>query len=59
MTLAWDHLLTDYLAIGSLVKVFEDTLETDVGFYLMTSLVGSGKPALDEFRQRLIKLPEH
>ena len=59
VALAWDHLLTDYLAIGSLVKVFEDTLETDAGFYLMTSLVGSGKPALDEFRQWLIKLPEH
>jgi hypothetical protein len=38
------------LASGSLVRAFDQTLDTQAGFYLMTSLVGSGKPALDEFR---------
>jgi LysR family glycine cleavage system transcriptional activator len=50
VALAWDHLLSDYLASGSLVKAFDQTLDTQAGFYLVTSLGGSGKPALDEFR---------
>jgi len=50
VALAWDHLLSDYLATGSLVKAFDHTLDTDASFYLMTSLLGSKKPALDEFR---------
>jgi len=54
VALAWDHLLTDYLATGSLVKAFDETLDTDAGFYLMTSLVGSKKQALDGFRLWLI-----
>jgi LysR family glycine cleavage system transcriptional activator len=54
VALAWDHLLTDYLATGSLVKVFDKTLDTEAGFYLMTSLVGSKKQSLDEFRLWLI-----
>jgi DNA-binding transcriptional LysR family regulator len=57
VALAWDHLLSDYLATGSLVKVFDETLNTDAGFYLMTSLMGSTKQALDEFRRWLIDLP--
>ena len=54
VALAWDHLLTDYLTTGSLVKVFDKTLDTEAGFYLMTSLVGSKKQSLDEFRLWLI-----
>jgi len=54
VALAWDHLLTDYLSTGSLVRVFDKTLDTEAGFYLMTSLVGSSKQALDEFRLWLI-----
>ena len=54
VALAWDYLLSDYLATGSLVKAFDHTLDTQAGFYLMTSLEGSSKPALDEFRVWLI-----
>jgi LysR family glycine cleavage system transcriptional activator len=50
VALAWDHLLSDYLATGSLVKAFDQTLDTEASFYLMTSLMGSRKPDLDEFR---------
>jgi DNA-binding transcriptional LysR family regulator len=56
VALAWDHLLTDYLETGSLVKVFDYTLDTEAGFYLMTSLAGSKKQSLDEFRLWLINL---
>ncbi|MDC9719163.1 MAG: LysR substrate-binding domain-containing protein [Gammaproteobacteria bacterium] len=54
VALAWDHLLSDYLATGSLVKALDETLETQAGFYLITSLEGSRKQPLDEFRHWLI-----
>lgn len=54
VALAWDHLLSDYLATGSLVKAFDQTLDTEASFYLMTSAMGSKKQALDNFRLWLI-----
>jgi len=38
------------LATGSLVKAFDQTLDTEASFYLMTSVMGSKKQALDNFR---------
>jgi DNA-binding transcriptional LysR family regulator len=57
VALAWDHLLVDYLASGSLVKAFEQTLETQASFYLMTSSAGNMKPALPAFRAWLMNNP--
>ena len=50
VALAWDHLLDDYLNAGSLVKAFDEVLETQAGFYLMISDTGAQKPALADFR---------
>ena len=54
VALAWDHLVTDYIKSGSLVKVFDTTLETQAGCYFMTSKVGSTKVTLEEFRRWLM-----
>ncbi|HCH33283.1 MAG TPA: LysR family transcriptional regulator [Oceanospirillaceae bacterium] len=54
VALAWDYLLDDYLAAGSLVKAFDQTLETQAGFYLTTSNNGSQKAVLDDFCAWLI-----
>ncbi|MBT3436397.1 MAG: LysR family transcriptional regulator [Oceanospirillaceae bacterium] len=54
VALAWDYLLDDYLATGSLVKAFDQTLETQAGFYLTTSENGSKKTVLAEFCSWLI-----
>jgi LysR family glycine cleavage system transcriptional activator len=51
VALAWEYLVDDYLASGMLVKAGELTMDTQAGFYLVTSPEGEKKQSVEQFCQ--------
>ncbi|MCP4881878.1 MAG: LysR family transcriptional regulator [Gammaproteobacteria bacterium] len=49
VALAWDYLVNDYLTSGVLVKATELIMETEAGFYLVTSPEGEQKESVGAF----------
>ena len=54
VALAWDYLVSDYLESGVLVKAADLEMQTDAGFYLVTSPEGEQKESVGSFCDWLV-----